>query len=52
MSMHLGYAMARLQRRALAFAAGLALFAAGYFYTSVLRTLLLWTAFILTRPLE
>jgi uncharacterized membrane-anchored protein len=36
---------------ALVFAAGLALVAAAYFYTSVSRTLLFWTAFILTRPL-
>jgi uncharacterized membrane-anchored protein len=36
---------------ALVFAAGLALVAAAYFYTSVSRTLLFWAAFILTRPL-
>ena len=36
---------------ALVFAAGLALVAAGYFYTRVSRTLLFWSAFILTRPL-
>jgi uncharacterized membrane-anchored protein len=36
---------------ALVFAAGLALAAAGYFYTNVSRTLLFWSAFILTRPL-
>ncbi len=36
---------------ALVFAAGLALVAAGYFYTNVSRTLLFWSAFILTRPL-
>jgi uncharacterized membrane-anchored protein len=36
---------------ALVFAAGLALVAAGYFYTSLSRTLLFWSAFILTRPL-
>jgi uncharacterized membrane-anchored protein len=31
------------------FAAGLALVAAAYFYTRVSRTLLFWSAFILTR---
>lgn len=36
---------------ALVFTAGLALVAAGYFYTHVSRTLLFWSAFILTRPL-
>ena len=36
---------------ALVFAAGLALVAAGYFYRRVSRTLLFWSAFILTRPL-
>jgi uncharacterized membrane-anchored protein len=36
---------------ALVFAAGLALIAAAYFYTSMSRTLLFWAAFILTRPL-
>jgi uncharacterized membrane-anchored protein len=36
---------------ALVFAAALALVAVGYFYTSVSRTLLFWSAFILTRPL-
>lgn len=36
---------------ALVFAAGLALVAAAYFYTGVSRTLLFWSAFILTRPL-
>jgi uncharacterized membrane-anchored protein len=36
---------------ALVFAAGLAVVAAAYFYTSVSRTLLFWSAFILTRPL-
>ena len=36
---------------ALVFAVGLALIAAGYFYTNVSRTLLFWSAFILTRPL-
>ena len=36
---------------ALIFAAGLALVAAGYFFTNVTRTLLFWGAFILTRPL-
>jgi uncharacterized membrane-anchored protein len=33
------------------FAAGLALVAAAYFWTSVSRTILFWIAFILTRPL-
>jgi uncharacterized membrane-anchored protein len=36
---------------AFVFAAGLALVAAGYFYTNISRTLLFWSAFILTRPL-
>jgi uncharacterized membrane-anchored protein len=36
---------------ALVFAVGLAVVAAGYFYTNVSRTLLFWSAFILTRPL-
>jgi uncharacterized membrane-anchored protein len=36
---------------ALVFAAGLAVIAAAYFYTNVSRTLLFWSAFILTRPL-
>jgi uncharacterized membrane-anchored protein len=36
---------------ALFFAAGLAVVAAAYFYTNVSRTLLFWSAFILTRPL-
>jgi uncharacterized membrane-anchored protein len=36
---------------ALVFAAGLAVVAAAYFYTNVSRTLLFWSAFILTRPL-
>jgi uncharacterized membrane-anchored protein len=36
---------------ALVFAAGLILVAAAYFYTNVSRTLLFWSAFILTRPL-
>jgi uncharacterized membrane-anchored protein len=36
---------------ALVFAAGLALIAAAYFFTTVSRTLLFWVAFILTRPL-
>jgi uncharacterized membrane-anchored protein len=36
---------------ALVFAAGLAVIAAGYFFTNVSRTLLFWSAFILTRPL-
>jgi uncharacterized membrane-anchored protein len=39
------------ERGALVFAAGLAVVAAAYFYTNVSRTLLFWTAFILTRPL-
>lgn len=36
---------------ALVFAAGLLVVAAAYFYTNVSRTLLFWSAFILTRPL-
>jgi len=36
---------------ALVFAAALALVAGGYFYKEVSRTLLFWSAFILTRPL-
>jgi uncharacterized membrane-anchored protein len=36
---------------ALVFGAGLALAAAAYFFTKISRTLLFWTAFILTRPL-
>ncbi len=36
---------------ALVFAAALAVVAAAYFYTRVSRTLLFWSAFILTRPL-
>ncbi len=36
---------------ALVVAAGLAVVAAAYFYTAVSRTLLFWSAFILTRPL-
>ena len=36
---------------ALVFSAGLAVIAAGYFWTDVSRTLLFWAAFILTRPL-
>lgn len=36
---------------AIVFAVGLALVAAAYFYTSISRTLLFWSAFILTRPL-
>jgi uncharacterized membrane-anchored protein len=39
------------ERGALVFAAGLVVVAAAYFYTNVSRTLLFWTAFILTRPL-
>jgi uncharacterized membrane-anchored protein len=39
------------ERGALMFAAGLVVVAAAYFYTSVSRTLLFWSAFILTRPL-
>ena len=36
---------------ALVFAAGLAVLAAAYYWTSVSRVLLFWAAFILTRPL-
>jgi uncharacterized membrane-anchored protein len=36
---------------ALVFGGGLALVAAGYFFTNISRTLLFWAAFILTRPL-
>jgi uncharacterized membrane-anchored protein len=39
------------QGGAVVFFAGLAVVAAGYYYTSISRTLLFWTAFILTRPL-
>jgi uncharacterized membrane-anchored protein len=39
------------ERGALIFAAGLLVVAAAYFYTNVSRTLLFWSAFILTRPL-
>jgi uncharacterized membrane-anchored protein len=39
------------QGGALVFAAGLALIAAAYFFTTISRTLLFWAAFILTRPL-
>jgi uncharacterized membrane-anchored protein len=39
------------ERGALIFAAGLAMIAALYFFTSVSRVLLFWSAFILTRPL-
>jgi uncharacterized membrane-anchored protein len=39
------------ERGALVFAAGLVAVAAAYFYTNVSRTLLFWSAFILTRPL-
>jgi uncharacterized membrane-anchored protein len=39
------------QGGALVFAAGLAVIAAAYFWTSISRTLLFWSAFILTRPL-
>jgi uncharacterized membrane-anchored protein len=39
------------ERGAIVFAAGLVVVAAAYFYTNVSRTLLFWTAFILTRPL-
>ncbi len=42
----LGYA-----RGALVFGAGLAVVAAGYFFTRISRPLLFWAAFILTRPL-
>ena len=36
---------------ALVFGLGLVLVAGGYFYTNVSRTLLFWSAFILSRPL-
>ena len=36
---------------ALIFATGLAVVAIGYFYTNISRTLIFWSAFILTRPL-
>lgn len=39
------------ERGAVVFAAALALVAAAYFFTKTSRTLLFWTAFILTRPL-
>ena len=39
------------ERGALVFAAALVVIAAGYFWTNVSRTLLFWSAFILTRPL-
>jgi uncharacterized membrane-anchored protein len=39
------------ERGALVFAAGLIAVAVAYFYTNVSRTLLFWSAFILTRPL-
>jgi uncharacterized membrane-anchored protein len=39
------------ERGALVFAAGLIVVAAAYFFTSVSRTALFWSAFILTRPL-
>lgn len=39
------------ERGALAFSAGLVVISAAYFYTKVSRTLLFWSAFILTRPL-
>ncbi|MBN9562289.1 MAG: hypothetical protein J0H14_16425 [Alphaproteobacteria bacterium] len=45
-SMGLGY-----EGGALVFAAGLAVLAAAYFLTNISRTLLFWSAFILTRPL-
>ena len=38
-------------RGALVFGAGLLLLAGGYFFTKIPRTLLFWSAFILTRPL-
>ena len=40
------------ERGALVFAGGLILVSAAYLYTNVSRTILFWTAFILTRPLE
>jgi uncharacterized membrane-anchored protein len=39
------------ERGAVVFAAGLVVIAVAYFYTTVSRTLLFWSAFILTRPL-
>jgi uncharacterized membrane-anchored protein len=39
------------EKGALVFAVGLVVVAAAYFYTNVSRTLLFWSAFILTRPL-
>jgi uncharacterized membrane-anchored protein len=39
------------ERGAMVFVAGLIVVAAAYFYTRVSRTLLFWSAFILTRPL-
>jgi uncharacterized membrane-anchored protein len=39
------------ERGALVFGAALVLVAAAYFFTNVSRTLLFWSAFILTRPL-
>ena len=39
------------ERGALVFSAGLVVIAVAYFYTKVSRTLLFWSAFILTRPL-
>lgn len=39
------------ERGALVFGAGLVVIAGAYFYTNVSRTLLFWSAFILTRPL-
>ena len=39
------------ERGALVFAAGLSVVAAAYVLTNVSRTLLFWSAFILTRPL-
>jgi uncharacterized membrane-anchored protein len=39
------------ERGALVFAAGLGVVAVAYFFTSASRTLLFWSAFILTRPL-
>jgi uncharacterized membrane-anchored protein len=39
------------ERGALVFAAGLALVATAYFHKNISRTVLFWSAFILTRPL-
>jgi len=39
------------ERGALVFAGALAVVAAAYFFTNISRTLLFWSAFILTRPL-